>query len=458
MASPYALKKPVDAQREYRRGARGALIQNMNMASPYAGQTAAAGIGRRDHAEMRNAGAMPWQIELMKLEEDQRQGNAQRQASKRQGYSPDYNDYQAQFISNPAQFTNPDGSLISFSEYSRGVNNGKSPAVVQSTREYIGAVNAQRVGEGKPELTQAETGRLYQEILPMMIGGETKFTNQGVDLFRSRSGKVTNPQVDQAQGVPWYLQGPGQKLPTQPVAPQQGVIPQQIPQQGAAPPVVNTGAPAPSASPSGQAFGIPAPPQSFQDSVEANIATKARAEGSKKTAVGQADLDNEFRSNATELVGVLQRQVADARALRKLISTNPDFRNTGPWEQYVTKWGDKETAKINSAGIMATLMNLQITKLTPVTENEIDMVSKLWSSVANDPEANIGALQAAEERLMGALKDLDKKREFWHSNGESLKGYRLIGNESWVDNIPESTFNTITDTDDIDPGKYILEE
>jgi hypothetical protein len=52
-------------------------------------------------------------------------------------------------------------------------------------------------------------------------------------------------------------------------------------------------------------------------------------------------------------------------------------------------------------------MNLCITKLTPITEKEIEMVSRLWANPSSYDPMNKGALTATLNRLNRFAADLD---------------------------------------------------
>lgn len=203
------------------------------------------------------------------------------------------------------------------------------------------------------------------------------------------------------------------------------------------------GSPAPEypASPS-EAAGIPGAAQrniSLQEAQRQENEQKEKAKYSEVTGRGVAELDNAFRSDAQDLVNVVRQQLGDAIALRDLIKNNPNYQNTGPWEQFYAEWSDEHTAEVKAASVFQTLMNLQITKLTPVSEKEIGMVSKLWASVANDPKGNVGALNDAIRRYEKVLGELQKKRDYWTKNGNSLKDYNLVDKDAdWTTPLPSS--------------------
>ena len=250
---------------------------------------------------------------------------------------------------------------------------------------------------GNPEWNEHD---VWVQTYWQRLRAEQKFTQQGVEQFRSADGSVTIP----------------------------GTGPQ----------------PSGRGSPS-EAAGIPG-------ARERNTALETAAQGERdaassteyqtKMATGQADMDTAFGSSANELVNSLRQQLGNTVQLREMIETDPGFQNTGPWEQFYTTWSDENTAELAADSIYETLMNLQVTKLTPVSNEEIKMISMMWADVAKDPKANIGALKSAERRLATVLNELQNKRKHWFANEESLKGYNLVDPDAdWTQPLP-GTYGT----------------
>ena len=76
--------------------------------------------------------------------------------------------------------------------------------------------------------------------------------------------------------------------------------------------------------------------------------------------------------------------------------------DSGPFQGLLVKLGlgDRAMGELNAQAIYQALMNLQITRLTPVTEKELELISQLWASAGQNPEQAMGALSAALGRLV----------------------------------------------------------
>ena len=113
--------------------------------------------------------------------------------------------------------------------------------------------------------------------------------------------------------------------------------------------------------------------------------------------------------------------IADARRARDetariLESLRPDKDgnvklNTGLISGFLQKWGGFGSAKLgnlSAAEIENVLMNLQITKLTPVSNDEIKLISQMWASTMAGNAVNIGRLEQAMGRIQHHYNNLER--------------------------------------------------
>lgn len=396
MGNAYMAKSKLDPGKEQRRGSLSALVQNMNMRSPHAGDPHVAGVNRRDYAERYNSGALPWQIEMQQLEEKQLEGESLRDYRKQSINSTDLNDYTKLFASGKIP-KRQDGSSMPYNEWVRSMGNSKGgqPKSVQEL-EYIIKAHEQSLGRS-------------------MSGGERgKFIAD--NWFPNKRGAM---QTD-IQGAPVYTQqsmGGGFE----------GTVAENtLPGEGEGDPV--TGA-------------IPDPSKTIAQAAESERQAAGKKEATVIESRKQQEADSVFRDNASELVQEMRQQLGNTLGLMEAIESG-DFNETGPFEQYFKTWGNKESAELAADAMMQALLNLQITKLTPVTENEMAEIKKLYADVGKDPQANIGALSSAVRRLMEKMRMLQKKRDYWNANDNTLKGYGLktkIGeDEDWMTPLPST--------------------
>jgi hypothetical protein len=91
----------------------------------------------------------------------------------------------------------------------------------------------------------------------------------------------------------------------------------------------------------------------------------------------------------------------------------------GRWRGKTTEEGARLAAKQT----LATLQNLQITNLAPVTIAEIERIEMLFASLTNDPEANIGVLEEMAQRSENVLREYARAEQYYRSNNNTLRGY-----------------------------------
>jgi len=91
--------------------------------------------------------------------------------------------------------------------------------------------------------------------------------------------------------------------------------------------------------------------------------------------------------------------------------------------------GDEGQGELKAKQIFQLLQNLQITKLTPVSNFEIDLVSKAWADVANGKTQNLGALKAALETMNA------KMEQGFSAYGRDLQNVRSANVDGVYNNI-----------------------
>ena len=89
----------------------------------------------------------------------------------------------------------------------------------------------------------------------------------------------------------------------------------------------------------------------------------------------------------------------------------------------------EEGARAAFRGIHGTLLALQITKLTPVSNEEIAMVAKMAEDPGRTVQANIGVLKEVAQKLRSGIKQATAAREWFDDKG-TLKGYRPIDDDT----------------------------
>ena len=136
-----------------------------------------------------------------------------------------------------------------------------------------------------------------------------------------------------------------------------------------------------------------------------------RKEERKFKAIGTAD---EYFLEAGN--GIADARRARDETARILESLRPDKDgnvklNTGLISGFLQKWGgfgSAELGNLSAAEIENVLMNLQITKLTPVSNDEIKLISQMWASTMAGNAVNIGRLEQAMGRIQHHYNNLER--------------------------------------------------
>lgn len=144
-------------------------------------------------------------------------------------------------------------------------------------------------------------------------------------------------------------------------------------------------------------------------------------------AVGAAE--GELEASAILLAGdglpMLHQQLTNVQDLAAAIESGM-YNETGPFEGLFKRYGNQATAELEARNIYQTLLNLEITNLAPVTENELALVRSLFADINRDPAANLGRLKEAARVLRDKI-DLAKEKIANSSAASSI-------HQKWIDN------------------------
>ena len=116
--------------------------------------------------------------------------------------------------------------------------------------------------------------------------------------------------------------------------------------------------------------------------------------------------------------------------LKELITAyeRGDFDDTTGWfDSIYGKYGTEEGAQAEFRSVMGTLEALQLTKLTPVSNEEIAMVRQLAEDPSKSVKANIGRLKEMVKGLEKKLTLMQPKIDYFISNNNSIEGYTPKG-------------------------------
>ena len=91
--------------------------------------------------------------------------------------------------------------------------------------------------------------------------------------------------------------------------------------------------------------------------------------------------------------------------------------------------GTEQMGEMSANQVYTTLMNLGITKLTPVTEKELALVAQMWADPSSYSDVNKGALTATLNRINRFAEDLDTQV------GYSIEDLRASGSNTLADQL-----------------------
>jgi hypothetical protein len=124
---------------------------------------------------------------------------------------------------------------------------------------------------------------------------------------------------------------------------------------------------------------------------------------------------------------LMDAQIARNNEIISAIDESGAYSGTGPVSGYVNRLFDPEVAALEAEGIYNGLMNLQITKLTPITENEIKMISKLWASAFRGGKVNKALLQEANRRIESMKSQAQQAIDYYNKDDVVLPDGRVKG-------------------------------
>ena len=156
-----------------------------------------------------------------------------------------------------------------------------------------------------------------------------------------------------------------------------------------------------------------------------------RTSGELETAKKQGQTLGEDNANIRRFIQtdypLFSQKIAD---LKELIAAyeRGDFDDTTGWfDSIYGKYGTEEGAAAEFRAVATTLDNLQITKLTPVSNEEIKMVRQMGEDPSVSVRANIGRLKEMVKRMEKQLVLMGPKIDYFISNNNSIEGYTPKG-------------------------------
>ena len=125
------------------------------------------------------------------------------------------------------------------------------------------------------------------------------------------------------------------------------------------------------------------------------------------------------------------------------------LQGSGPLAGFVKSMYDPEFAALQAEGIYNTLLNLQITKLTPVSNEEVKLVSQMWASAFRGGKVNLSILEEANRRVQ-QLMDVGRSAvSYYESPTDSRGNPKQYGSmEGYAFDAPSP--DETDDTDDLD--------
>jgi hypothetical protein len=187
----------------------------------------------------------------------------------------------------------------------------------------------------------------------------------------------------------------------------------------------------------GKPISATADPTAYGEAVDA--ATASGLEHDTAKAAMELDLEEKHRLRDTARTAVRVatensdqiQQMTDVTQ-QTLMQIESGKLDTGLIQGALAKFlgvGTEEMGAMNANQVYTTLMNLGITKLTPVTEKELEMVARLWANPSSYNPMNKGALTATLNRLNGFAADLDTQV------GYSIEDLRFSGSKTLADQL-----------------------
>ena len=168
----------------------------------------------------------------------------------------------------------------------------------------------------------------------------------------------------------------------------------------------------------GQAINSTDMPEVYQRALESAVASGPEMDSAAYQIKQDIDFASEVRVDTRDSVNTAIEDYGDLKYMQEnteavLGALQSGSLDTGPLQGLYTRfgWGNVEQGELRADAIYTTLLNLQITRLTPVTEKELALVAQLWADPSAINDQNIGALRSASKRIIRGIERLDQTIE-----------------------------------------------
>ena len=148
----------------------------------------------------------------------------------------------------------------------------------------------------------------------------------------------------------------------------------------------------------------------------------ANRKRNEKFGLEMGTLDASVETYQSTILPGIEADLQNAKDLLVAIE-NGKYNETGPIEGRLKKYWSTDVAELEARGVMQALKALQITKLIPVSNFEIAMVSSMYADIARDPEANKGKMKFIIGFYEEKLKAADEAYKFYRGNDNSMVGF-----------------------------------
>lgn len=169
---------------------------------------------------------------------------------------------------------------------------------------------------------------------------------------------------------------------------------------------------------SGQAINSKDMPEPYQVALKAAVASGPEMDAVAYQTKQNIDFASDVRADTRDSVNTAIDDYGDLQYMQEntaavLEALQNGSLDTGPLQGLYSRfgWGNVEQGELRADAIYNTLMNLQITRLTPVTEKELALVAQLWADPGAVNDQNIGALRSASKRIIRGIERLDSTIE-----------------------------------------------
>ena len=345
--------------------------------------------------------------------------------------------------------------LDAFYDYKTAKREGIIPPTT-SYAEFKTIENPYRAATGTTNARDMET---YQQLLAQDMQNNTNYAPTFLEWKRaSRYIDTGGGGVGRVQGGSNIVQPVTYGGSGAPQAPPRAAMPPQVSQapQGGPPPSAVQGGPA--GTPQMAQGGPQAPPP--QGQMQPLAATSQMPQGAIVNPQQQfldrySEAENNLEygkslatqrgQNAEEISQQVRQFAYGLPQAESTIARNNEIirgikagslQDSGPLAGFVKQLYDPEFAALQAESIYNTLLNLQITKLTPVSNEEVKLVSQMWASAFRGGKVNIAILEEANRRTQQMIDVGQKAINYYQSNVDingnpkpvgSMEGYGMGG-------------------------------